>query len=144
MYKCAHKTQGHVCESVCVRVPRSRSLIQQNHMCSLDLVRWEKSRMKKRKKLSETLSPISNCHCQERFLESSSESYEYFFYFSLGKLSFIEHKRSPRPSNPSLLHRITQTERERVKNNLPSEDGLSCFHAAYSMWSSFKHKQALF
>ncbi len=79
----------------------------------------------KTKKLSETLSPISNCHCQERFLESNSESYEKNVIFPLGPSSNT--KGAPDLQTP-LLHGITQTEREGVKNSLPSEDGklISC------------------
>lgn len=106
-------------------------------MCSLDLVPSEKSRMQK--KLSETLSLISSCHCQEQLLESNSEIYEKKIYFLCVSCPLFNTKGAP-DLQTSLLHGITPTKRD----GLPSEDGLNCFHAAHSMWNSFKHKQALF
>ncbi len=101
MYKCARKPQGHVCVcvSVCVEPNSTKS-----HVFSGQ--EW--------KKLSETLSPVSNCYCQERFQESNSESYENNVIFLWVSCPSSNTKG---PSNPSPARDYSNREGMRGKQS---------------------------
>lgn len=129
MHKRAHKTQGHVCECLC-----EGSLLKQPNSTKPYVFSGPRSLRegKNEKKLSETLSPVSNCHCQKQLLESNSESYEKNVIFLRVSCPSSNTKRAPDLQTP-LLHEKLSFSQKTV-----------CFHAAHSMWNSFKHKQALF